>query len=135
MIRVLLTRRFIAGAAKGLAGAPLLVLLAGQLAAQGRPVVPQTPTSYAITLVPSDTGAHVLVEVETGWRLRTVNPVEMDLDTALRVVRVLVDGTPNTRLSRTWARTAPAPAPSRPRPRTAARRSGCRSPPTPRRPG
>jgi len=62
---------------------------------------PHEPTSYDITIVTSDTGAHLLGEVQTGWRLRSVRPVEMVLDSALRVVRVLVDGRPNTRLSRT----------------------------------
>ncbi|HEX3275032.1 MAG TPA: hypothetical protein VHR43_09270 [Gemmatimonadales bacterium] len=61
----------------------------------------QIPTSYAITLVASDTGSHILAEVETGWRLRTVNPVELILGAPWRVVRVLVDGKPNTRLART----------------------------------
>ncbi|HUR93324.1 MAG TPA: hypothetical protein VMY76_01990 [Gemmatimonadales bacterium] len=62
---------------------------------------PHQATSYEITLVTSDTGAHVLAEVQTGWRLGSAAPVEMDLDSTLRVVRVLVDGKPNTRLSRT----------------------------------
>src|SRR4051812_49874625 len=56
---------------------------------------------YDITLVPSDTGNHVLAEVQTTWRLRSTEPVEMELDSAMRVVRVLVDGKPNTRMSRT----------------------------------
>jgi aminopeptidase N len=56
---------------------------------------------YDITLVPSDTGTHVLAEVQTTWLLRSSEPVEMELDSAMRVVRVLVDGKPNTRLSRT----------------------------------
>jgi aminopeptidase N len=56
---------------------------------------------YDITLVPSDTGTHVLAEVQTTWRLRSSDPVEMELDSAMRVVRVLVDGKPNTRISRT----------------------------------
>jgi aminopeptidase N len=56
---------------------------------------------YDITLVPSDTGNHVLGEVQTTWRLRSTEPVEMELDSAMRVVRVLIDGKPNTRLSRT----------------------------------
>src|SRR3954471_2770344 len=56
---------------------------------------------YDITLVPSDTGYHVLAEVQTTWRLRSPEPVEMELDSSMRVVRVLVDGKPNTRLSRT----------------------------------
>src|SRR3982751_7021541 len=56
---------------------------------------------YDITLVPSDTGTHVLAEVQTTWRLRSTEPVEMELDPAMRVVRVLIDGKENTRLSRT----------------------------------
>lgn len=56
---------------------------------------------YDITLVPSDSGRHVLSEVQTSWRLRSAEPVEMELDSAMRVVRVLVDGKANTRLSRT----------------------------------
>jgi aminopeptidase N len=61
----------------------------------------QTPLHYSITLVTSDTSGHLLGEVEVGWRLRTVEPVAMRLDSVFRVVRVLVDGKPNTRLSRT----------------------------------
>ena len=80
----------------------LLTAAPGALAAQtGAAPRPHEPTSYSITLVTSDTGGHVLGEVETGWRLRTVEPVELKLDSALRVIRVLVDGKPNTRLSRT----------------------------------
>jgi aminopeptidase N len=56
---------------------------------------------YDITLVPSDTGTHVLVEVQTSWRLGSTAPVTMQLDSSMRVIRVLVDGKPNTRLSRT----------------------------------
>ncbi|MGN6391348.1 MAG: hypothetical protein ACTHM9_03730 [Gemmatimonadales bacterium] len=85
----------------GLALLLIAPLVVAGLGAQTAPAPPQTPTSYAITLVPSDTGTHLLAEVETAWHLRTVNPVEMYLDSAFRVVRVLVDGKPNTRLSRT----------------------------------
>jgi aminopeptidase N len=85
--------------------AALLACLVGAwaapLAAQADSISPHEPTSYDITLVTSDTGGHMVGEVQTGWRLRTVNPVELQLDSALRVVRVLVDGKPNTRLSRT----------------------------------
>ena len=56
---------------------------------------------YDITLVPSDTGTHVLGEVQTTWRLGSTDPVKMQLDSAMRVIRVLVDGKPNTRISRT----------------------------------
>jgi len=56
---------------------------------------------YDVTLVPSDSGTHVLAEVQTTWRLRSSEPVEMEIDSAMRVVRVLMDGKENTRLSRT----------------------------------
>jgi aminopeptidase N len=56
---------------------------------------------YDITLIPSDTGTHVLGEVQITWRLQSTEVVEMQLDSAMRVIRVLVDGKPNTRLSRT----------------------------------
>src|SRR5918911_3903766 len=56
---------------------------------------------YDITLIPADTGTHLLSEVQTTWRLRSTEPVEMELDSAMRVIRVLVDGKPNTRLART----------------------------------
>jgi aminopeptidase N len=56
---------------------------------------------YDISLVPSDTGTHVLAEVQITWRLASTYPVRMQLDSAMRVIRVLVDGKPNTRLSRT----------------------------------
>ena len=56
---------------------------------------------YDITLVPSDTGTHLLGEVEIAWRLASSDPVAVRLDSSMRVVRVLIDGRPNTRLSRT----------------------------------
>jgi aminopeptidase N len=56
---------------------------------------------YDITLVPSDTSTHVLGEVQITWRLRSPAPVTMQLDSSMRVIRILVDGKPNTRLSRT----------------------------------
>src|SRR4051795_9143869 len=62
---------------------------------------------YDITLVPSDTNNHVLVEVETAWRLKSKELVGMELDSTMRVIRVFVDGKPDTRLSRTmYARTS-----------------------------
>jgi aminopeptidase N len=86
---------------------PVALLLLGltcaapSLGAQEGPARPHAPTRYDITIVTSDTGAHLLGEVEAGWRLESVNPVEMQLDSTMDVVRVLVDGQPNTRLSRT----------------------------------
>jgi aminopeptidase N len=56
---------------------------------------------FDMTLVPADTGSHLLGETETTWRLLSPDPVAVRLDSSLRVVRVLIDGRPNTRLSRT----------------------------------
>jgi aminopeptidase N len=68
---------------------------------------PHDALHYDITLIPSDTSTHVLSEVQITWRLGSTSPVRMQLDSAMRVVRVLVDGKPNTRLSRTmYARSA-----------------------------
>ena len=62
---------------------------------------------YDITLVVEDTTRHILGEVETTWRLRSSAPVEVALDSAMRVVRVLIDGMPNSRIARTlWGRPA-----------------------------
>jgi aminopeptidase N len=70
----------------------LLVLQAAQ---------PHDALHYDITLIPSDTSIHILSEVQITWRLGSTKPVTMELDSAMRVIRVLVDGKPNTRLSRT----------------------------------
>jgi aminopeptidase N len=89
---------------------PLLLLLQAQspLAARADTIHPvHDALHYDITLIPSDTGRHLLSEVQTIWRLRSSEPVEMELDSAMRVIRVLVDGKPNTRLARTmYARSA-----------------------------
>jgi len=80
----------------------LLAAAPAALAAQEGPsAAPHQPISYEITVVTSDTGAYLLGEVEIGWQLESVNPVEMELDSTMDVIRVLVDGKPNTRLSRT----------------------------------
>ena len=56
---------------------------------------------YDVTLVLGDSGRHVVGQVETTWRLRSSEPIVVALDSALRVVRVLVNGRENTRLART----------------------------------
>jgi len=56
---------------------------------------------YEITLVLGDSGHHVLGEIETNWRLSSSEPIRLELDSALRVIRVLVNGRENTRLART----------------------------------
>src|SRR3954464_1671460 len=86
----------------------LLLQTTSPLAARADTIHPvHDALHYDITLVPADTGTHVLAEVQTTWRLRSTEPVEMELDSAMRVVRVLIDGKPNTRLARTlFARSA-----------------------------
>jgi aminopeptidase N len=82
----------------------LLLLLQAQspLAARADTIRPvHDALHYDITLIPSDTGTHILGEVQINWRLRSTDLVEMQLDSAMRVIRVLVDGKPNTRISRT----------------------------------
>ena len=78
---------------------PLLLLL--QDAAPPPAPAVHTARHYDITLVPADTGTHLLGEVQTSWTLRSAEPVAALLDSTMRVVRVLVDGKPNTRISRT----------------------------------
>jgi aminopeptidase N len=80
----------------------LLALLQGPLAAApdtGRRV--HDALRYDITIVPSDTGRHIVGEVETTWLLGSDAPVVVPLDSAMRVIRVMVDGRENTRLFRT----------------------------------
>jgi aminopeptidase N len=77
---------------------PFLLLVQG--AAPPPPAI-HTARHYEITLVPADTGTHLLGEVQTSWTLRSADPVAALLDSTMRVVRVLVDGKPNTRISRT----------------------------------
>ncbi len=79
----------------------LHLLLALQVAAAPNAAAPNDALRYDITLIPSDTGRHLLGEVETAWRLGSAEPVGVELDSSMRVVRVLIDGRPNTRLSRT----------------------------------
>jgi aminopeptidase N len=82
---------------------PLLLLLQASPPAAGADTTrpPHNALHYDITLIPSDTGTHVLSEVQTTWRLGSTDPVTMQLDSSMRVIRVLVDGKPNTRISRT----------------------------------
>ena len=80
----------------------LLLQTQSPLAARADTVRPvHDALHYDITLIPSDTGIHLLGEVQINWRLRSTDVVEMQLDSAMRVIRVLVDGKPNTRISRT----------------------------------
>lgn len=77
------------------------ILLLQVAASAPPPPATHDALSYDITLVPADTGTHILGEVQTTWRLRSAGAVTAQLDSSMRVIRVLVDGKPNTRLSRT----------------------------------
>ncbi|HKU60144.1 MAG TPA: hypothetical protein VJQ44_02920 [Gemmatimonadales bacterium] len=77
------------------------ILLLQVAAAAPPPPATADALSYDITLIPADTGTHILGEVQTTWRLRSAGAVTAMLDSSMRVVRVLIDGKPNTRLSRT----------------------------------
>ncbi len=77
------------------------ILLLQVAAAAPPPPATHDALTYDITLVPADTGTHILGEVQTTWRLRSSGAVTAMLDSSMRVVRVLVDVKPNTRLSRT----------------------------------
>jgi len=60
---------------------------------------------YDITVVVENGTDHIVGEVETTWLLGSDRPVEVALDSAIRVVRVSMNGRENTRLTRTrWGR-------------------------------
>jgi len=84
---------------------PLLLALQAvpvPLAARGDTIRPlHDALNHDITIVVSDSGTHMLGQVESRWVLRSPLPVELQLDSALRVIRVLMDGKENTRLFRT----------------------------------
>jgi aminopeptidase N len=91
----------------------LLPALLLQLAVSSSPLAVRADTArplhdalhYDVTLVLGDSGRNVLGQVETTWLLRSARPIEVSLDSALRVIRVLVNAREGTRLSRTvWGR-------------------------------
>lgn len=55
---------------------------------------------HDITIVVSDTSTHILGSVVTTWLLRSAAPVEVQLDSSFRVIRVLTDGEGDSRMSR-----------------------------------
>lgn len=82
----------------------LLLLLAAQAPADSTHPLHHA-LAHDVTLVVSDSGSHIVAEVQTTWLLRSDLPLRMDLDTTMRVVRVLLDGKENTRMFRTtWGR-------------------------------
>lgn len=55
---------------------------------------------HDITIVVSDTSDHILGNVTTTWVLRDTSAVEVELDSAFRVIRVLTDGQGDNRMAR-----------------------------------
>lgn len=55
---------------------------------------------HDITILLGDTGTHIVGVTQTTWVLRSPEPVEVQLDSAFRVVRVLTDGEGERRMSR-----------------------------------
>jgi aminopeptidase N len=56
--------------------------------------------NHDVSIVISDTGTHILGVMQTTWRLRSNEPVEVQLDSVYRVVRVLTDGEGERRIAR-----------------------------------
>jgi aminopeptidase N len=79
----------------------LLLALQGPLAARTDTIHPlHDALHHDITIVVGDTGTHVLGVVQTTWVLASAEPVEVELDSAFRVVRVLTDGEGERRMGR-----------------------------------
>lgn len=55
---------------------------------------------HDITIVVGDTGSHILGLAQTTWKLRSADPIDVPLDSAFRVIRVLTDGEGDTRMGR-----------------------------------
>ncbi len=80
---------------------PLLLLLQAPLAARADTIRPRHDAlQHDITILVGDTGTHIVGITATTWRLNSSDPVEVQLDSAFRVVRVLTDGIGERRLAR-----------------------------------
>ncbi len=79
------------------------------MALQQQPLASRTDTlkaehnalDYDIQLSLPDTGGHFVGQVQTRWLVGSTEPIHAQLDTVFRVVRVLMDGEVQTRLTRT----------------------------------
>ncbi len=81
---------------------PLLLLaMQAPLAARADTLHPRHDAiHHDITIVVGDTGNHILGIAQTTWVLRSSDPIEVQLDSAFRVVRVLTDGEGERRMGR-----------------------------------
>jgi aminopeptidase N len=82
---------------------PLLILAQVQapLAARADTLRPRNDAiHHDVAIVIGDTGNHIVAITQTTWVLRSSDPIEVQLDSAFRVVRVLTDGEGERRLGR-----------------------------------
>jgi len=79
----------------------LLLALQGPLAARTDTIRPHHDAlHHDITLLVGDTGTHIVGVMQTTWLLASAEPIEVQLDSAYRVVRVLTDGEGERRMGR-----------------------------------
>ena len=83
-----------------------LLLLQAPLAARADTIPARHDAlHHDITILVGDTGTHIVGIATTTWRLRSADPIEVQLDSSFRVVRVLTDGEGERRMGRiTFAR-------------------------------
>ena len=83
-----------------------LLLLQAPLAARADTIPARHDAlHHDITILVGDTGTHIVGIATTTWRLRSAEPIEVQLDSSFRVVRVLTDGEGERRMGRiTFAR-------------------------------
>jgi len=58
------------------------------------------PLHHDLTIVVGDTGQHIVAVAATTWLLGSADPLEVELDSVFRVVRVLADGRGESRMGR-----------------------------------
>lgn len=79
----------------------LLLALQAPLAARADTLRPKNDAlNHDVSIVLSDTGTHIVGIMATTWRLRSADPIEVQLDSVYRVVRVLTDGEGEKRMGR-----------------------------------
>lgn len=85
---------------------PILLALQSPLAARPDTLRPRHDAlHHDVTIVIGDSGTHFVGITRTTWIVRSDEPVEVQFDSAFRVVRVLTDGVGERRLARiTFAR-------------------------------
>jgi len=79
----------------------LLLALQSPLAVRPDTLHPRNDAlHHDITIAIGDTGTHIVGIMQTTWLLHSAEPLDLQLDSAFRVVRVLTDGEGETRMGR-----------------------------------